>query len=409
MTTAAEWHSKGLALLETGDLHEARNHFALALNDAPQNAPYMLDYAQAYVDLGQYEKAETFFRAALDLDPASATGNYRFANLLKQFGHLHEAIAKYSLAIAAKPEYVEAFNNRGAAYHTMGETNNAAADYRRAIGLDPHLSQAYLNLGRLLDSSGDFEAASELYRGALKNGLDQGLFTHLLQSVSGAPSDKAPVGYVRAIFDDYAGAFDHHLTQTLGYTLPSLIGAQVRALYGASANQLIAVDLGCGTGLCGVEIASCVGHLAGVDASPRMLDHADRRGIYHDLIEGDIERYLPALDAVSVDLLIAADVFIYIGALEKIFSEAGRILRTGGVFIFSIEHLAENAGHQLQRTGRFQHSIDYIEQLGVASGFAVERVAPVELRLEQARPVPGGLFTLRRVFQSASDTVSGVM
>jgi predicted TPR repeat methyltransferase len=396
MTTAAEWHSLGILLLEKGETHEARNHFALALDAEPQNSQYILDYAQVYMELGQYAKAEVFFKAALDLAPDSPVGNYRFANLLKQFGHLNDAVAKYSIAIAAKPDYVEAFNNRGAAYHSMGKTVEACADYRRAIDLNPQLAQAYLNLGRLLDSGGDYAGAGDLYRRALASGLDAGLFTHLLQAVARETSSKAPLGYVRAIFDDYAGAFDQHLTLTLGYTLPALIGAQVQAIAPHLTTPLAAVDLGCGTGLCGVEIAPFVGHLAGVDASPRMLDRADQRGIYHDLVEADIERYLPELSAESADFLTAADVFIYIGALEIVFAEAARVLRPGGAFIFSIEWLAEQADYRLQRTGRYQHSLPYISRLCAGSGLLLEKNEMVNLRLEQGHPVPGKLFIARK-------------
>lgn len=396
MTTAAEWHSLGISLLEKGETQEARNLLALALDAEPQNGQYILDYAQVYMELGQYAKAEVFFKAALELAPDSPVGNYRFANLLKQFGHLNDAVARYSIAIAAKSDYVEAFNNRGAAYHSMGKTVEACADYRRAIDLNPQLAQAYLNLGRLLDSGGDYAGAGELYRRALASGLDAGLFTHLLQAVARETSSKAPLGYVRAIFDDYAGAFDQHLTLTLGYTLPALIGAQVQAIAPRLTTPLAAVDLGCGTGLCGVEIAPFVGHLAGVDASPRMLDRADQRGIYHDLVEADIERYLPELSAESADFLTAADVFIYIGALEIVFAEAARVLRPGGAFIFSIEWLAEQADYRLQRTGRYQHSLPYISRLCAGAGLLLEKNEMVNLRLEQGHPVPGKLFTARK-------------
>lgn len=405
MTTAAQWHSRGIALLEKGETQDARNLLALALNAEPQNVQYMLDYAQAYMELGQFVKAESFFRAALELDPVSSIGNYRFANLLKRFGYLDDAVEKYSIAIAANSDYFEAFNNRGAAYHTMGKIAEAGDDYRQAIDLNPRLAQAYLNLGRLLDSGGNFEEAAEVYRRALASGLDDGLFTHLLQSVSSEESSKAPLGYVRAIFDDYASAFDQHLTLTLGYALPALIGARVQAIASNLTGPLAAVDLGCGTGLCGVELAPFVAHLAGVDASPRMLDHADRRGVYHDLVESDIERFLPELSAAAVDFLIAADVFIYVGALEMVFAESERILRPGGAFIFSIEMQTDGQDFRLQKTGRYQHSPAYISRLCVGTGLLLERVESVELRLERGAPLLGKLFTVRKA-QPVSGEVS---
>ena len=393
---AAEWHSKAMALLARGDTLEARNLLALALTEEPHNVKYILDYAQVYVELGQYAKAETFFSKALELEPDSSLGNYRWGNLRKQFGHVIKAIEKYSLAIAVDPRYFEAFNNRGSAYQTMGKLQEARADYLQAIELNPKLEEAYLNLGRLLDTNEELEAAALIYQRALTNGLNPGLFTHLLQSVSGRASDKAPLGYVRAIFDGYASAFDMHLTQSLEYSLPALIGAQVRAIALPRKEALIAVDLGCGTGLCGAEIVPFVRHLAGVDISPRMLDHADRRGVYHDLVEGDIERYLSEMESASIDFLVGAEVLVYFGALDKIFFEAGRILRSDGAFIFSIESLSESGDFRLQRSGRFRHSILYVERLAAESGLKPYRAEKIDLKLGLGFQALGRLFTFKK-------------
>ena len=396
MTTAVEWHSKAMALFEKGDVQEARTLLVMAINADPQNAQYLLDYAQIYVELGQYEKAQSFFQAALQIEPHSALGNYRWANLFKQFGHINQAIERYSAALAARAGYAEAFNNRGGAYHIIGLLEQAKSDYLKAIEIDPSMETAYFNLGRLLDSGGDFDGAAEIYRRALASGLNDGLFSHLLASVTSQASGKAPLGYVRAIFDDYARAFDVHLTQALGYTLPKMIGTQVKVAVARRHGETLAIDLGCGTGLCGVEIAASVGHLSGVDASASMLDHADRRGIYHDLVEGDIEQYLINVPASSVDFLIAADVFIYIGELSTIFSEAARVLCAEGVFLFSIELLSGARGFKLQRTGRYQHEAEHIQELAGTAGLWIAAAEPLDLRLEQGLPVPGMLFRLAK-------------
>lgn len=393
---AAEWHSKAMALLARGDTLEARNLLALALTEEPQNVKYLLDYAQVYVELGQYAKAEMCFGKALELEPYSPLGNYRWGNLRKQFGHAIAAIEKYSLAIAGDPRYVEAFNNRGSAYQMMGKLGEARADYLQAIELNPKLEEAYLNLGRLLDTQEELNAAAQIYQLALTNGVNPDLFTHLFQAASSGTSEKAPLGYVRAIYDSHASAFDMHFTQTLKYALPSLIGANVRAIAAQREEALIAVDLGCGTGLCGAEIATFVSHLAGVDVSPAMLDHADRRGIYHDLVESDIERFLPELNAGSIDLFVAAEVFICFGTLNRVFFDVERVLRPGGAFIFSIECLDDEGDYRLQRSGRFRHSVHYIERLAAQVGLTPYRSEAVDLQIGLGFEERGRLLTFRK-------------
>ena len=137
-------------------------------------------------------------------------------------------------------------------------------------------------------------------------------------------------------------------------------------------------------------------NLGTAQTSPGMLDHADRRGIYHDLVEGDIERYLSELDSASIDLLVAAEVFICFGALDKIFFEAGRSLRADGAFIFSIESLSEEGDYRLQRSGRFRHSIEFIERLAAQSGLTPDRAEKIDLQLGLGYQVPGRLFTFRK-------------
>ena len=393
---AAEWHTKAMVLLARGDTLEARNLLALALTEEPQNVKYLLDYAQVYVELGQYAKAEMCFGKALELEPNSPLGNYRWGNLRKQFGHVIAAIEKYSLAIAGDPQYVEAFNNRGSAYQMMGKLGEARADYLQAIELNPMLEEAYLNLGRLLDTREELKAAAQIYQLALTNGVNPDLFTHLFQAASSGTSEKAPLGYVRAIYDSHASAFDMHFMQTLKYALPSLIGANVRAIVAQREEALIAVDLGCGTGLCGAEIATFVSHLAGVDVSPAMLDHADRRGIYHDLVESDIERFLPELNAGSIDLFVAAEVFICFGTLNRVFFDVERVLRPDGAFIFSIECLDDEGDYRLQRSGRFRHSVHYIERLAAQVGLTPYRSEAIDLQIGLGFEERGRLFTFRK-------------
>jgi len=47
--------------------------------------------------------------------------------------------------------------------------------------------------------------------------------THLLLARLGWRPRRAPAGYVRALFDDYAGRFDEHLMVDLAYHAPNLV------------------------------------------------------------------------------------------------------------------------------------------------------------------------------------------
>jgi predicted TPR repeat methyltransferase len=105
--------------------------------------------------------------------------------------------------------------------------------------------------------------------------------------------------------------------------------------------------------------------------------------------------------AASYDVIIAADVFAYLGKLDGIVGEAKRLLRNGGLFAFSIEAIdgsAENQAHpaaigdyRLSPSGRYVHSRAYLESLAAAQGFEIRRMQSAPIRREKDMPVQGWL------------------
>ena len=68
-----------------------------------------------------------------------------------------------------------------------------------------------------------------------------------------------------------------------------------------------AYDLGCGTGLMGLELRSTVRRLEGVDVSEAMLAEARRKDIYDRLVKDDLIDFLrasePAVLVTATDVL----------------------------------------------------------------------------------------------------------
>ena len=87
-----------------------------------------------------------------------------------------------------------------------------------------------------------------------------------------------------------------------------------------SLNPLGSVlDLGCGTGLVGLEINKNCNYIEGIDLSTNMINKARQKNIYDKLVETEIIDYLTN-NSLKFDYFIAADVFIYIGDLYKVFN-----------------------------------------------------------------------------------------
>jgi len=110
--------------------------------------------------------------------------------------------------------------------------------------------------------------------------------------------------------------------------------------------------------------------------------------------------------ASTYDVVIAADVFVYLGKLDELVDQARRLLRPGGLFAFSVESLealADDAAalpdlgdYRLNVTGRYAHSIAYLARLAGHSGFVVLSTTNTESRLDKGKPVQGYLALWRR-------------
>src|SRR6185437_13438150 len=141
---------------------------------------------------------------------------------------------------------------------------------------------------------------------------------------SGKETRTAPDAYVKHLFDEYALRFESHLVEELRYRAPEdLLSAVLQVRPEAKAGEGGALwdvlDLGCGTGRCGELFRPYARRMVGVDLAPNMIEISRKRGggrIYDELLNSHIlaalERYREAFD-----ILVAADVFIYVGALEE--------------------------------------------------------------------------------------------
>jgi predicted TPR repeat methyltransferase len=159
------------------------------------------------------------------------------------------------------------------------------------------------------------------------------------------------------------------------------------------------LDLGCGTGLVGVVLSDLpAGPLVGVDVSDGMLAQAREKGLYQRLEQVDLETFL-ARDSAVWPVILAADVFCYLGVLDDVLRLAHGRLSPGGVLVFTVETLDDAAepGWRLGRQGRFMHRADYVRAAAEAAGFAIRTARREVLRSEAEAEVPGLLVVLERV------------
>ena len=216
---------------------------------------------------------------------------------------------------------------------------------------------------------------------------------------------QTPVEYITNLFDQYASYYNSHVTEKLQYKLP----AKFRDLYAKHKTTISAqhaLDLGCGTGLCGVYFRDACVNLIGVDISKNMLLEARKNNCYDLLIKSNLQDK-NIFKENYFDLIIAADVLPYFGELENLFLNIKNILNKNinnlsninilkNIFLFNIELIKSepNLDFLLQPTGRYAHSVSYIEKLAKQFDFLILENITDTIRLQDDQHVAGVMFAL---------------
>nr|WP_269101189.1 methyltransferase domain-containing protein [Mangrovicoccus ximenensis] len=147
--------------------------------------------------------------------------------------------------------------------------------------------------------------------------------------------------------------------------------------------------MGCGTGLAGEVLRGRCGWLGGWDISAGMLRQAEAKGLYDSLEKRDLSQL--EIGAERYDLILAADVFIYLGALERIIAWCAGSLAKGGVLAFTVEK--GEAPLTLRESRRFAHSAEYLHGLLADAGLAEIRIGEAVLRHDRGEDIAGLVVT----------------
>jgi predicted TPR repeat methyltransferase len=270
----------------------------------------------------------------------------------------------------------------------------AAADLlTQTLELAPGYAAAWFTLGEVRDKSGDRDGAVAAFRkAAVADPQDRhGAKLHLIR-LGVVPTAAMPESYVRTLFDGYAPKFDQALTQGLSYRAPELLLRAVRAS-GAPMKFDNALDLGCGTGLGGAAFKPFCGSLTGVDLSPAMLAQARAKNIYGRLEAGDVVAFLEA-ETARYDLVLAADVFMYLDNLHPVLKAIEKVLKPNAVVAFSVE-THDGEGVMLRDTLRYAHGAAHVRDALTAAGLNLVSLDSATTRTEKGVPVPGLIAVAR--------------
>ncbi len=348
-------------LIEAGRAEAALLRIAPALAAYPEDAGLIRNQALALVRTGQAVAALPLYDGLL-AQAAAPDLSRDYAQAIILAGRPSEAVMVLTAVTDAAPEDLKSWFLLAEAARAAGEPERAATAYRQCLVLDP------------ADTLGASPAL------ALLGGED-------------GPS-QLPTPYLKSLFNDYAARFDLELTEKLQYRGPQVLRTLLDRH--SARRDLRVLDVGCGTGLSGEPFCDVAASLIGIDLSPAMLAQAEARGFYTRLIEGEAVATLADLPAGSIDLIVAADVLVYLGDLSDFHRQAARVLAPGGLLLASIEaHSDSETSYSLHDGLRYRHGAAGLERV-LAAAYRIIALAPVTTRLNRGQPVAGLAYLAER-------------
>ena len=388
-------------LLELGSVYiqkdmtdEAAACFHAVLDREPHQSAAHYNLGIIAYSQGQFDEAAVRYTQALQENPADPDTLFNLALTFRRQNRLAEAAACYEQALAISPDDPDINFNLGSIYKDLHKPDLAVACLKKVVAIDPENGAAHTNLGTLYHMLGKTAEAISCYRQAVELDHHPAATNHLLASLTGTTTEKAPQEYVTDVFDGYAERFDHSLVRELGYRVPTMLRQLLDDhLPGPDYLFTRGLDLGCGTGLSGEAFQGRTRRLTGVDLSPKMLAQAAAKKVYHTLHQGDLVEFLQ-WDATLYDLFIAADVFTYVGDLTPIFAGLARRAQPSARLLFSTE-CHDGDGYILHQSGRYGHAADYIHALASAHGYEVVQYMRTGLRRDKGEWVQGDLYLLK--------------
>ena len=444
---------RGIALVRLKRYEEGLACFERALAIRPDFADALVNHATALLEIGRNNEALSELDRALAIEPAHAVGwnsrgnvlvamkSYREAvesydralaiypefpeagqNRLYALGEMTrggpdfpgvlcaqalglmrrqswtEALTRFNEALSAKPDLLEAHAGRATTLLEMGQPGDALAGFDVALRIDPGHAISWNNRGNALAAMRRFEEALDSYDKslAIEPELPQAMANRDNALFELKRSRRCPPGYMSKLFDDFSPHYDETMLEALSYRAHLHLRALAEQVLPRLTPPRSILDLGCGTGLVGDAFKDLAagGTLDGIDLAPRMIEAARARGIYQNLILGDLEIVL-AKTGPTYDLILAADTMIYLGDLSACFVGVAKRLEPGGFYLFAVES-GGGEGWQQTPKNRFSHSESYLRSEAARAGLAFVQLTQCTLRYESNWPVEGLAVALQK-------------
>lgn len=265
---------------------------------------------------------------------------------------------------------------------------------QQATALAPNDPDMWYDLGEMAEMVGKRDEARAAYEKYIEFKPDDAEIRHILVALRGEPPPpRMPNVALEQMYAEFSRNFEKNLIDELGYKGPEQVRGLVDPLLGDRQN-LAVLDLGCGTGLAGVQFKPRASRLTGVDISPEMIELARARSLYDRLDVAEITDWL-ARCSERFELIVCCDCLIYFGDLRQVVVPVAELLCPRGLFAFTLER-GDHYPHRLVDSGRYTHHADHVREVAAEAKLNVARLEEAFLRDEYGKPLTGLFVVLEK-------------
>jgi len=410
---------------------------ALALQS--DNFSALMNLGNAYYAMERFDTALELYEKMYKLNPQSYNAIFNIANTCYNLGQYIRAIEFATMAIDKRPTSAEPYIIAGNSYIELARNEDATNCLKKAAEIAPTSDWLCNSIANLFQKMGNWKQCLHYaWKAIALKGQhvtldDQINFAYFLYEVSEETQNRDLVEkyltrweemfpdntiihhtcsalrnvqdvttmdltYVKGLFDGFASSFDDILGE-LDYRVPQLIAENLKNYLKTKLfKKRRILDLGCGTGLCTEALKQYFPNeeFYGVDISDKMLEQAEKKGIYQELYADDIINFLKANQQLF-HAVVAGDVLTYIGELKPLFHVLTTAVKFNGFLAFSIsKNTVNNNDYFLMPSGRFVHTLNYVFRILKYCGFKVLSAEEATLRHEGAREVKGYVIVAQK-------------
>jgi len=172
----------------------------------------------------------------------------------------------------------------------------------------------------------------------------------------------------KPVYEELASQYDEEVKAYDSYGHAVIFGMSFEFV---SADEKL-LDIGIGTGLTSIQFAEVGLKIYGLDTSQEMLAVCRSKSFTEELKRWDMTRETIPYKDRCFDHVVCCGVLHFMSDLNSLFSEVKRVIRSGGIFAFTIAPQETAVGYIEEPTAWgvsiFKHSSQYITELLETNG-----------------------------------------